>query len=89
MKYSKRTNNKDVYTTAELKRPRMNLSKPNTREEKLYCWHFWLNAIQDPAKTRYILDNLSEIPIFASGWGNSPSVASDKANLYKSKNNNI
>lgn len=53
-----------------LRRPTSgSLTRPSTKEEKLYCWFFWLEAIQDPARTGEILEQLEYIPEFNVPWG--------------------
>jgi hypothetical protein len=54
-----------------LVRPRDELQRPNTKYEKAYCWVYWLALIQDPAHTRWVLDNLEVLPTFQTTWGES------------------
>ncbi len=52
-------------------RPKDNLSRPKTRDEKLYCWYYWIDKILDPNQTRYVLDTLIRLPLFEAEWGAS------------------
>lgn len=49
-------------------RPQVNLRKPTTKDEHIYCHHFWCMYIQEDP--RYVLDNLDDIPVFTAYWGN-------------------
>jgi hypothetical protein len=52
-----------------LVRPKSELQRPKTKYEKAYCWVYWLELIQDPAHTRWVLDNLDNLPTFSTSWG--------------------
>ena len=53
-----------------LRRPTSaSMTKPKTYEDKMYCWFFWLEAIQDPELTGQILDDLERLPTFTADWG--------------------
>jgi hypothetical protein len=52
-----------------LVRPKSELQRPLTKYEKAYCWVYWLELIQDPAHTRWVLDNLDNLPTFNTSWG--------------------
>jgi len=52
-----------------LKRPKDNLSKPKSDEEKIFCWYYWIEAILNPAMTRKVLDQVDRIPEFEASWG--------------------
>ena len=59
-----------VHTIPEVHRPtEMTLSRPKNQEERLYCWFYWLNLIQDPTHTREVLDILPYLPEFRATWG--------------------
>jgi len=45
------------------------LSTPETNEEQIYCWFYWVNLILDPLTTRSVLDSLDYIPEFEASWG--------------------
>ena len=50
-------------------RPRVDLSRPATKLERMYCWRYWINRILDPYHTRDVLDNVEYIPEFNAEWG--------------------
>lgn len=56
----------------KLVRPRINLSRPESHEERIYCWHYWINVLLDPRTTGTVLQNLDYIPEF-NGWGGGSS----------------
>ena len=59
-----------VQDIPELRRPFSgSMTRHKTYDEKLYCWFFWLEAIQDPSLTGQILEDLENIPTFNSEWG--------------------
>ena len=72
-KYVRKTvgvNDPYCHTLPKLTRPTQNtLSKPLTKAEKEYCWFYWLEAIQEPSLTGWILDHLDQIPAFNANWG--------------------
>ena len=50
-------------------RPRNDMTCPKSREEKLYCWFFWIEKILDPNQTGYVLETLIRLPEFQAEWG--------------------
>jgi hypothetical protein len=53
-----------------LKRPTEgSLNRPKNKEERLYCWFFWIEAILNPELTRAVLDELHLLPEFIVEWG--------------------
>lgn len=54
-----------------LVRPHEDMAIPEDRDEKLYCWFYWLEKILDPSQTGYVLDILVKIPEFEADWGAS------------------
>lgn len=61
----------EPYATEYPQIPRMrpDLSRPSTREEKMYCWRYWIELILDPTHTRHILDELDNYPVYVAPWG--------------------
>ena len=54
----------------ELHRPTEgSLNRPETYEEKRYCWFYWIEAILNPALTRKVLDEVDYLPEFSAPWG--------------------
>lgn len=42
--------------------------KPETYEDKLYCWFYWIDAILNPETTRWALENFEYAPEMKVSW---------------------
>lgn len=51
------------------KRPYVNMSIPETHEDKLYCWYYWIEKILNPRTTGMVLENIDRLPEFRASWG--------------------
>ena len=44
-------------------------NRPRNRKDKLWCWFYYLDLIQNhPLGARWVLDNLDKIPSFKANW---------------------
>lgn len=63
----------------EIPRPKPDLSKPESRLEKMYCWRYYLDLLLNPESTGWVLDNLEQLPTFNAEWGCRP----ERGKLHK------
>jgi len=46
-----------------------NYHRPDSTEEQIYCWYYYIDALLDPRTTGDVLAKIENLPEFRATWG--------------------